>query len=255
MSTDLVLISDDGSATTTSLIVAEGTENQHKNVLDLIRHNLADFEEFGVLAFETRKSDAGPGRPEVFAVLNEEHATLLLTYMRNSTVVKDFKKRLVHAFYALRRRLAELEGPQLMARAVIEAQAMLAKKDERIAALDAKVAEDAPKVNYVELYVADTDLLKLRVVAANNNVGEEWLRDLLVAKGWVYVETESRFSERKGCKEIRRRYSAYAHKRSYFRPVEVHEAPRFRGEVMHTLKVTPVGAEAISRLIVKEVAA
>jgi hypothetical protein len=54
---------------------------------------------------------------------------------------------------------------------------------------------------------------------------------------------------------IRRRYSAYAHKRQYFRPVEVHEAPRFKGEVMHTLKVTPAGAEAIARLIAKERAA
>lgn len=118
-----------------------------------------------------------------------------------------------------------------------------------------KIAVDAPKVNYFEVYVADTDCLKLRTVAANNNVGEEWLRDLLVNKGWIYVETERRFSESKGCVEIRRRYSAYSHKRPYFKPVEVHEAPRFKGEVMHTLKVTPAGAEAIARFIAREVAA
>jgi phage antirepressor YoqD-like protein len=118
-----------------------------------------------------------------------------------------------------------------------------------------KIAEDAPKVSYVELYVADTDCLKLRDVASNNNVGEEWLRDLLVDKGWIYVETERRFSNSKGCVEIRRRYSAYSHKRSYFKPIEVHEAPRFKGEVMHTLKVTPLGAEAIARLIARQVAA
>lgn len=118
-----------------------------------------------------------------------------------------------------------------------------------------KITDDAPKVGYVERYVADADLLKLRTVAANNDVGEEWLRDLLIAKGWTYVETEKRFSERKGCVEIRRRYSAYSHKRSYFRPVQRHDVPRFKGEVMHTLKVTPAGAEAISRLIAKEAAA
>lgn len=121
--------------------------------------------------------------------------------------------------------------------------------------LNEKIADDAPKVNYVELYVADTDCLKVRTVAANNNVGEDWLRDLLVDKGWIYVETERRYSESKGCVEIRRRYSAYAHKRSYFKPIEVHEAPRFKGEVMHTLKVTPTGAEAIARLIIREMAA
>ncbi|OCB15126.1 phage antirepressor KilAC domain-containing protein [Mycobacterium intracellulare] len=118
-----------------------------------------------------------------------------------------------------------------------------------------KIADDAPKVNYFEIYVADADCLKFRTVAANNNVGEEWLRGLLLEKGWIYVETERRYSESKGCVEIRRRYSAYAHKRSYFRPIEVHEAPRFKGEVMHTLKVTPQGAESIARLITRETAA
>lgn len=146
-------------------------------------------------------------------------------------------------------------GPELIAHAVIEAQKMLAAKDQQISELAEKIAEDAPKVNYVELYVADTDLLKLRTVAANNDVPEHWLRDLLVSKGWIYVETESRWSNSKGCMEIRRRYSAYSHKRQYFRPVEVHEAPRFKGEVMHTLKVTPAGAEAVARLITKERAA
>lgn len=146
-------------------------------------------------------------------------------------------------------------GPELLAHAVLEAQRMLTEKDQQIAQLTEKVAEDAPKVNYVELYVAESDLLKLRVVAANNDVPENWLRDLLMDKGWIYVETERRWSNSKNCMEIRRRYSAYSHKRQYFRPVEVHEAPRFKGEVMHTLKVTPAGAEAIARLITKERAA
>ncbi|MET8648543.1 phage antirepressor KilAC domain-containing protein [Nocardia aurea] len=146
-------------------------------------------------------------------------------------------------------------GPELLAHAVLEAQKMLAEKDSHIAALTDKVAEDAPKVNYVELYVADADLLKLRTVAAANDVPENWLRDLLLDKNWIYVETETRWSPSKGCKEITRRYSAYSHKRHYFRPVEVHEVPRFKGEVMHTLKVTPSGAEAIARLVAKERAA
>lgn len=142
---------------------------------------------------------------------------------------------------------------------LFEAFQILKRRNDNLAienqAMADKIAEDAPKVNYVELYVADTDCLKLRTVAANNNVGEEWLRDLLTDKGWIYVETERRFSESKGCVEIRRRYSAYAHKRSYFKPIETHEAPRFKGEVMHTLKVTPNGAEAIARLVVREAAA
>lgn len=172
-------------------------------------------------------------------------------------------------YFAVKTRQAEtalpaidLTDPDVALDKIIEL-ASLAKRERagrieaeaHAAQLTEKIADDAPKVNYVELYVADTDLMKFRTIAANNNVSEHWLRDLLIERDWIYVETESRFSERKGCKEIRRRYSAYSHKRQYFRPVEVHEAPRFRGEVMHTLKITPAGAEAIARLIAKEVAA
>ncbi|MFI5783524.1 BRO family protein [Nocardia sp. NPDC051570] len=140
-------------------------------------------------------------------------------------------------------------GEQLLALAVIEANTLLAAKGQAIATLTDTIAENAPKVAYHDQYVADADLLKLRVVAAANGVGEAWLRELLTERGWIYAETETRWSDSKGGKETRRRYSAYAHKRNYFRPVEVHESPRFRGEVMHTLKVTPAGAEAIARLV------
>lgn len=127
--------------------------------------------------------------------------------------------------------------------------------DNKVRELEAKVAEDAPKVNYHDTYVSSGDLLKLRVVAANNHVSEQWLRELLIERGWVYAEVERRYSQRRQAMEIRRRYSAYAHKQQYFKPVEVHDAPLFKGEVMHTLKVTPAGAEAIARLVAKEVAA
>lgn len=94
----------DGVATTTSMRIANGTDVQHKNVIELVRHYIGDFEEFGRVAFETQPFDtAGGVQSQTVAILNEEHATLLLTYMRNNEVVKDFKKRLVHAFAALRR--------------------------------------------------------------------------------------------------------------------------------------------------------
>jgi hypothetical protein len=56
---------------TTSLAIAQGTENQHKNVLDLVRTYAKDLEEFGQVAFETR-----PGYNNCtveFAILNEPH--------------------------------------------------------------------------------------------------------------------------------------------------------------------------------------
>jgi len=40
-----------------------------------------------------------------------------------------------------------------------------------------------------------------------------------------------------------------ADKREYFRTIPNHEAPRFKGEVMHTLKITAPGALAIARAV------
>ena len=112
----------------------------------------------------------------------------------------------------------------------------------------AKVAELQPKADYVDAYVADEDLRLLRNVAKSIGVPEGVLRDALVAHGWIYVEESSRWSNSQGCKVIEHRYSPMSDKARYFRPVPNHQAPRFKGEVMHTLKVTPAGAEAISKM-------
>lgn len=246
-----------GVATTTSMRVANGTEVQHQNVMELIRDNLADFSEFGIVRFETEKFTDGPGRPTTYAVLSEEHATLLLTYMRNSEVVRDFKKRLVREFWEMRRQAATpLQGAELLAAAVIESQKVIEARDARIYQLEARAADDAPKVTYVDTYVTDADLLSFSTVASTNGVKESALRDLLIERDWIYSQSDSRWSEKAGKKVTRNRYSEKADKKRYFRRVEVHEAPRFRGsEVMHTLKITPAGAEAIARLIAKSVAA
>lgn len=135
-----------------------------------------------------------------------------------------------------------LTGPALMAAALIEAQATLAAKD-------AQLAIAAPKAQYVDLFVADGDLLTVRTVAARLDIGEHELRNLLILHAWIYYDTFTRWSETKQVKEIVRRYSAYAHKKPYFTPVLVHDAPRFKGEAMHTLKVTPMGARAIAQIL------
>ena len=136
----------------------------------------------------------------------------------------------------------QLTGPALMAAALIEAQAILAAKDEQLAIA-------APKAEYVDLFVADGDLIKFRTVAARLDIGENELRNLLLAHGWIYVESFSRWSDTKQAKETVRRYSAYGHKKPYFTPAIVHDAPRFKGEAMHTLKITPMGARAIAQTL------
>lgn len=121
----IVQTDENGVPTTSSMRVANGTRNEHRAVLQLIRENMADFEEFGGVAFEVQPFDtAGGVQHRRVAILNEEHATLLLTYMRNNDVVKDFKKRLVHAFSELRRSANQVQPltPLEYARRLVDAE-------------------------------------------------------------------------------------------------------------------------------------
>jgi prophage antirepressor-like protein len=143
-----------------------------------------------------------------------------------------------------------LTGPELMALALQESQRTIEQREARIYQLDQIITEQAPKVTYVDTYVTDADLLSFSTVASTCGLTEKALRKLLIERDWIYSQQDSRWSERRQQKVTRNRYSEKADKKRYFRRVEVHEAPRFRGsEVMHTLKITPQGAEAIARLV------
>lgn len=145
-------------ATTTSMRVANGTGVEHRAVLQLVGDNLADFEEFGGVAFEMQPFDtAGGTQHRRVAILNEDQATLLLTYMRNNDVVRDFKKRLVHEFSALRRAaVLDLTDPLAAIEAANERsqQAVDIAKQERATrvALEAAIERDAPLVAKAEAH-------------------------------------------------------------------------------------------------------
>lgn len=151
------------------------------------------------------------------------------------TVLPEIRKT---GSYGVQRELTEQQ-------IVFQALTILKTKNEE---LEAKVEADAPKVDYVDTFVADSDLRLLRNVAKSLNITEGELRADLIARKWIYAEHMTRWSESKQEKETITRYSAYSHKAAYFFPVPNHAAPRFKGEVMHTLKVTPTGATAIARL-------
>lgn len=88
-------------AFTDSMVIANGMGNQHESVVALIKKYQADFEDFGHIEFSDLKSGKR-GRPTKLVKLNEEQATLLMTYLENTEVVRKFKKELVRQFYAMR---------------------------------------------------------------------------------------------------------------------------------------------------------
>jgi phage regulator Rha-like protein len=105
---DLVQKGRDDEPVTTTAIIAFETRNEHASVIALVRKYQKDLEEFGRVRFEIEPfaTNGGTQHREI-AILNEQQSTLLLTYMRNSDIVRAFKKRLVKAFYEMRRLLIE----------------------------------------------------------------------------------------------------------------------------------------------------
>lgn len=95
-------------AFTDSMVIANGTNNQHHSVTRIIRNYKEDFLDFGEMKFMDLKSkNPNGGRPEKIYQLNEQQAMLLMTYLDNNDIVRKFKKELVRQFYAMRQFIFE----------------------------------------------------------------------------------------------------------------------------------------------------
>ena len=188
--TTLVTLTDAGQAVTTSLAIAEGTQNDHASVIKLVDNYLEDLQEFGLVRFEIRPRLEGQhgGGVTRYALLNERQATLLMAFMRNSEIVVDFKKRLVKAFF----KLAEaLKSP--IAKPTRRQMALwLLESEDKVIELKNQVNELSPKAQALDrLTNADgsmclTDAAKALNMRPKDFIG--WLQ----ANDWIY--------RRSGCK-------------------------------------------------------
>lgn len=90
-----------------SRVLAKHLGIQHESVAKLLTAYGDDFRELGVFRFQIGKPPAGPmgGRPEKYALLNEDQAYLLLAYSRNTKKVRALKVGLVKAFREARQSL------------------------------------------------------------------------------------------------------------------------------------------------------
>lgn len=162
---ELVTIVGD-EARTDTLIIAEGMEYEHKNVIQLVRKYLTDLEEFGrvefkILPFET----AGGTQHREVAFLNQEQATFTISFMRNTDIVRAFKKRLVKAFFDLarkdsvRRTVDSSRRPEVEAADIFEVYNRLGRSigfDENMAAFSA---------NHATTKIINVDVLELMGVS------------------------------------------------------------------------------------------
>ena len=142
---------------TTSRVIAEGTQNQHESVVAIVKKHSADFEEFGAIEFTDLKSGKR-GRPARIYLLNELQATLLVTYLDNTEIVRKFKVELVRQFYALRSLLLEKQT-------AVWQEKRLASKTTRLLETDAikllvAYAKEQGSQNADKLYITYTKLVK-----------------------------------------------------------------------------------------------
>lgn len=93
-----------GEPLASSLVIAKGMHQQHASTMRLIRKHMKTLERFGLVRFEIRprlRGRHGGGDLE-FAMLNERQAALLISLMRNTDDVVEFKAGLIAEFYRMR---------------------------------------------------------------------------------------------------------------------------------------------------------
>ena len=96
---------------TTSEVIAECAGVKRDTVQKLVQRHEKDLREFGKVGFEIRPlSGSKTGQTVKVYHLNEQQATLLLTFLRNTPVVIEFKKELVRQFFAMRKELMNIKA-------------------------------------------------------------------------------------------------------------------------------------------------
>lgn len=91
-----------------SRIIAAHLGNHSRHTMELIRSYELQFKILGVMRFQTAKPTKGSkgGRPETYALLNEDQCYFLLTLCTNSEQAVALKLKLVKAFKEIRESLA-----------------------------------------------------------------------------------------------------------------------------------------------------
>lgn len=99
---------------TTSDIIAEFTDNSYRSIQRTIEKHEKRLETFGRVRFEITPFETRGGiQNKKIYHLNEEQATLLIAFLKNTDIVADFKTELVRQFYLMRAELYTRQGYRL----------------------------------------------------------------------------------------------------------------------------------------------
>ena len=239
-STSLVFLSDDSTPVTSTEVIASETGNEHRAVIQLVRKYHPDFQEFGEVAFQMRHNRQGS--PTEAALLNEQQATLLVTYMRNSEVVRDFKKRLVKAFYEFANRVkSDLPQDYLSAlKALVVTEEAKQKLEADNATMSAQIEADKPYVELARVITDDTamprrDWAKLMQTQNGIQVGERAVNAWLIENKYLFKDKLSGNAR------------PYAKYKDYFS----YEKEMINGGLRDVVLITGKGIEALTPKVVR----
>lgn len=180
--TDLVVSSEQ---------IALGAEVEHRAVLQLITNHIDKLERFGTVAFEMRPLPGG-GNPVRVALLNEQQSTLLMTFMRNTERVVDFKVALVKGFYELARTVNKPLSPDEIV------EQALAITSARVKELNSYIEVIEPKANAWDSIVSSAgswsynDAAKVLCEEGQIQIGEKRLVSKLIDWGFLYRDSKGR---------------------------------------------------------------
>ena len=152
---------------TTSLVIAEGTNVKHKNIKELVSKYENDLKDFGKVRVLNATLDTNGGVQKIsYYLLNEQQATFLMTLLRNTKIVVEFKKELVKQFYQRRQILREKQTV-LWQNTRIEAKANRLKETDEIKALVTYAKENGSK-NAEKYYITFSNLANKAVRIDSN---------------------------------------------------------------------------------------
>lgn len=233
--TELIKLTGEKIPVVESTVIAEGVGIEHAAVLKLIRRYLPDFEAFGNLRFEIRRFQTTKGeREREVALLNEDQAMLLFTYLKNTEIARKFKVRLILAFKDCRVALREAMAVQALPKTLSEALRLAADIEEKRQALAAsnlqlthQIEQDKTKVDAAERFLNSSGSFIIRVVAKALGVGVMFLYDYMRNIKMISPKNEP--------------YAAFCSS-GYLRPIPgYYEGPGGEEKCRMTTHVTPSG--------------
>ena len=200
MKNELITFTEDGTPVIDTVTIAKGVNVEHRAVIQLVRKYESDFNAFGRVTFEMRPFEtAGGTQKREVALLNEDQATLLFTYLKNSEIARSLKIRVVRAFRDCRDELAKVNANPLAAMLAKPKSELflelsqISKKNEELEAANQKLIEqaanDAPKVAFTDSVTSGDTEVTITVAAKTLGIGPRKFFNWLRMNGFLYKQS------------------------------------------------------------------